>query len=102
MTVVDLIEIAGALLILVAFAASQLRKMDPHSVSYLVLNVVGAGILAVIAAVHQSWGFLLLEGVWTIVSLASLVGTLRSRRRDRTALSRRPAGRPGPPPARRA
>jgi hypothetical protein len=63
-----------------------------------VLNVVGAGILAVVAALHASWGFLLLEGTWTVVSLVSLVSVLRGRR-----LSRRPrAGGPAPPPARPA
>ncbi|MEV4629178.1 hypothetical protein AB0J90_23240 [Micromonospora sp. NPDC049523] len=75
----DLIEVLGALLILAAFAANQLRRMDPHSVRYLVLNVLGAGILAVIAATERSWGFLLLEGTWTIVSVISLTRTLLYR-----------------------
>ncbi|WP_329108444.1 hypothetical protein OG792_07205 [Micromonospora sp. NBC_01699] len=79
MTTLDLIEVLGALLILAAFAANQLRRMDPHSVRYLLLNVVGAGILAVLAAIHHSWGFLLLEGTWTIVSLISLAHTLLPR-----------------------
>ncbi|MFK3980326.1 hypothetical protein ACI2K4_08090 [Micromonospora sp. NPDC050397] len=80
MTTIDLIEVLGALLILAAFAATQLRRMDPHSVRYLVLNTLGAGILAVIAAVERSWGFLLLEGTWTVVSLVSLTLALRPRR----------------------
>jgi hypothetical protein len=81
MTFIDLVEIAGSLLILSAFAASQLRKLDAHSVAYLLLNIAGAAILAVIAAAHQSWGFLLLEGTWAIVSTASLVTVLRRGRR---------------------
>jgi hypothetical protein len=80
MHTVDVIEIVGALLILAAFAASQLRRLDAHSVPYLVLNVIGAGILAVIAAVDRSWGFLLLEGTWTVVSAVSLVAALRGDR----------------------
>jgi hypothetical protein len=43
------------------------------------LNVVGAGILAVIAILERQWGFLLLEGVWTLVSLWAFVGLLRTR-----------------------
>jgi uncharacterized membrane protein len=77
MRTVDVIEIVGALLILAAFAGSQLRRMDPHSIGYLILNTLGAGILAGIAAVDRSWGFLLLEGTWTVVSLISLISTLR-------------------------
>ncbi|SNT64841.1 hypothetical protein SAMN05421812_118104 [Asanoa hainanensis] len=91
MHILDLVEILGSLLILAGFAASQLNKLDAHSVPYLVLNIVGAGILAVIAAGQQSWGFLLLEGTWTIVSAVSLVARL-TRRGDR----------PAPPPARQA
>ena len=85
MTLVDLIEIVGSLLILAAFGASQLRKLDAHSVSYLLLNIAGAGILAVIAAAHRSWGFLLLEGTWTVVSTISLISVLRSGGRKEKA-----------------
>lgn len=79
MTPVDLIEVGGSLLILAAFAASQTRRLSPHSVRYLLLNIVGSAVLAVIAFLHQSWGFLLLEGSWAIISTVSL---LRLRRRD--------------------
>jgi hypothetical protein len=80
MTLLDLVEIAGSVLILSAFAASQVRKLDPHSVSYLLFNIAGAAILAGIAAADRSWGFLLLEGTWTIVSAVSLVAVLAGRR----------------------
>jgi hypothetical protein len=36
--------------------------------SYLVLNLVGASVLAVDAYVEQQWGFLLLEGVWAVIA----------------------------------
>ncbi|HET8680942.1 MAG TPA: hypothetical protein VFM54_03555 [Micromonosporaceae bacterium] len=76
----DLIEIAAALLILAAFAGAQLRRLDAHRLPYLVLNLVGAAILAVLAAADRDWGFLLLEGVWTVVSAASLAGLVYRRR----------------------
>ena len=46
---------------------------------YLVLNLVGSFVLAVIALVDERWGFLLLEGVWSIVSAVSLFAVLRRR-----------------------
>ena len=74
----QLLQLAGAILVLVAFTLAQVRRLDPQSLSYLVLNTVGAGILAVLAFADEQWGFLLLEGVWTLVSLAGLAARLRT------------------------
>ncbi len=79
MDTVQLVQVAGAILILAAFIGAQAGRFDPHSRDYLLLNLLGAGVLAVIAAVDEDWGFLLLEGVWTAVSLWGLV-RLRSAR----------------------
>lgn len=73
----QVVQIVGALLILAAFAATQFGRMDPHSRSYLVLNLVGSGILAGLAWKERQWGFLLLEFVWALVSLWGLVKVLR-------------------------
>jgi hypothetical protein len=73
----QVVQIAGALAILVAFILAQLRVWDPQSLLYLVLNFVGALVLAIDAYLEGQWGFLLLEGVWAFVSAWSLVGLLR-------------------------
>ncbi|MGX7671717.1 CBU_0592 family membrane protein [Plantactinospora sp. DSM 117369] len=90
MTAVDVIEIVGSLLILSAFAAAQTRRLSPHSARYLLLNVAGSTVLAVIALLHRSWGFLLLEASWAIISAVSLA---RLPARDRPG--GQPADRPG-------
>jgi hypothetical protein len=64
----QVIQIVGALLILTAFAAVQFDRMRPESRLYLVLNLVGSAILAVLAVLASQWGFVLLEGVWAVVS----------------------------------
>ncbi|HEV2870869.1 MAG TPA: hypothetical protein VG409_05550 [Actinomycetota bacterium] len=75
--VVIALELVGAVLILAGFTLAQLRLLDQHSLVYLVLNLVGSFVLAVIALVDQRWGFLLLEGVWAIVSAISLANVAR-------------------------
>ena len=73
------VQIVGALLILVAFAGAQAGRMVPHSRIYLVLNLVGSLILAVLAAIDSQLGFLLLEGVWAVVSAWGLAQVMRGR-----------------------
>lgn len=72
-----MIQIVGALLILAAFVAVQLDRMQPHSRLYLTLNLVGSAILAVLAVLSSQWGFVLLEAVWTVVSAWGLLAALR-------------------------
>ncbi|HIE61987.1 MAG TPA: hypothetical protein EYQ02_10200 [Microbacterium sp.] len=72
----QIVQIAGSLLILSAFVATQTRRLKHDSWTYLVLNLVGSATLAVLALQEQQWGFLLLEGVWAIVSIAGVITKL--------------------------
>lgn len=69
----QLIQVVGALLILVAFGAVQMGRMQPTSRTYLALNLVGSAILAVLALASSQWGFVLLETVWAAVSAWGLL-----------------------------
>jgi hypothetical protein len=77
---IQIVSLVGSLLILAAFSANQLGRMTAEQRLYTVLNLVGSAILAVVALSEEQWGFLLLEGVWAIVSAYALV-------RPRTASS---------------
>ena len=70
-------SLAGALLILLPFAGAQLGRLTVESLSYQVMNLVGATILTIVAVMGRQYGFILLEGTWAVVSL---VGIVRSRR----------------------
>lgn len=75
----ELGEVSGALMILAAFALAQFRGLDRHGALYLLLNLAGSAILAVLAGVHRQWGFLLLQSVWAVVSLWDLIRVARGR-----------------------
>jgi uncharacterized membrane protein len=84
----QLIQVAGSLLILAAYAAAQRGAIDQRSLTYLIMNLVGSGVLAVAAALHRQWGFLLLEAVWAVVSAAGLFRALRARPADTSYVER--------------
>ena len=83
----QLVQLLGALLVLAGFAAVQFGFADVRSPRYLWANAVGSFALAVDAWHEGQWGFLLLEGVWALVSAWGLVAVAVSRGRGRSARS---------------
>ncbi len=70
------IQFFGALAVLVPFALLQMRRTTTQSKLYLSLNLIGAAILGWSAWMGAQWGFVILEGVWGLASLVSLVRRL--------------------------
>jgi hypothetical protein len=74
----QIIQVAGSLLILAAFVGAQRGRLSTDSRLYLLLNLVGASVLAVLAALERQYGFLLLEFCWALVAAHSLLVAVRS------------------------
>lgn len=62
----------GALLILIAYAGHQMKWVDARKPGYNLLNAVGSAILAYIAFHPFQVGFVVLEVVWTVISVYAL------------------------------
>ena len=73
----QLLQVLGALMVLAGYTLAQFRILDQRSHAYLLLNLVGSAVLAVLAAEERQWGFLLLEGVWALVSAWGVIARVR-------------------------
>ena len=69
----DVVQIGGSLLILGGFLAAMAGWVAQSSYMYLVLNAVGSAVLTGTAIISAEAGFILLEGVWALVSVYSIV-----------------------------
>lgn len=73
----QVISILGAVLVLGAYAASQMDRLGPHSYGYLLMNLCGAGALTVSAIATGQAGLILVEGAWTLISVVGLIKAVR-------------------------
>jgi hypothetical protein len=71
----QLISFVGALLILIAYVGHQMAWINSRRPAYNILNAAGSAILWWIALHPFQVGFLVLEGVWTIISVWALFRT---------------------------
>lgn len=78
-----LAQAVGSAVILAAFAASQFGLAGTSSYFYLAANVIGSLALAASALLSSQWGFLVLEGVWCVVSAFSICKNLARSRAER-------------------
>ncbi|KKW47865.1 MAG: hypothetical protein UY99_C0021G0006 [Parcubacteria group bacterium GW2011_GWA1_59_11] len=73
MDTVTALGFTGAFLILLAFIMNQLKFLGREDFAYDALNAVGGMILVGYALIIGSYPFLLLNGVWALISLRDVV-----------------------------
>jgi hypothetical protein len=69
----QLLSLAGAGLVLIAFIALQLGRMEREDVAFNVLNFAGSVLLGWVAIVDHRLGFIILEVAWAVFSLIPLI-----------------------------
>jgi hypothetical protein len=72
----DWIGFIGVSILLVAFLLNLLRKISQDSVLYVFLNFIGAAMAGIASVLIDYVPFIILEAVWTLVSLVSLLRLL--------------------------
>ena len=75
----QLISFTGALLVLIGYVSHQIKRMDSRGAIYNLLNFAGGAMLFYAALRPFQIGFAIMEGTWTVVSLAALWRALRAQ-----------------------
>ncbi len=76
-----ILGILGMALILLAFFMSQNHRWSSDSMVYDLVNFVGSVLLIVYAIPPRAWPFIVLNGVWALVSLKDIFGDLKAGRK---------------------
>jgi len=69
----QVISIAGAVMVLIAYAAHQMERMPVETYTYQLLNLVGGAMLVAAAITTRQAGLILMEGAWVVISAYGLV-----------------------------
>lgn len=73
MTIMEVVGTVGLLVLVIALALNLKKKVTSDSILYNLLNAVGGGCLFVNALYLKSWNFVVLEVIWTVLSISQLL-----------------------------
>ena len=72
MTIVDWIGSIGVFQVLIAYFLNITGKISTNDLAFILLNLIGASMACLASVLLNYWPFIILEGVWALVSLYSL------------------------------
>ena len=73
MSNIDWIGFIGVFQILLAYILNVIGKLKAKDLTFILLNLIGASMACLASILMEYLPFVILEGVWTIVSLISLI-----------------------------
>ena len=79
LTLNDWIGAIGVAILLLAFLLNLLKKISSNSLPYILMNIIGAGMACIASWLIDYMPFVVLEAVWTVVSIVALINYFRKR-----------------------
>ena len=81
MTITDWIGFIGVTILLIAYFLNLRNIIKKDSLTYLLLNFIGAGLACFASVLLNYMPFIILEGSWTVVSMIGLFSYLSKQRK---------------------
>jgi hypothetical protein len=75
----DIVGATGVGLILLAYVLNTFSLIIKDGKFFFILNIIGAALACYASLLIHYWPFVILEGVWTIVSVAGLTRLLAKK-----------------------
>ena len=75
----DWIGFTGVALMLFAYLLNLVGRLSKDGLAYLLLNIIGGALSCLASILIRYFPFVLLESVWTLISVAALVNYYRRR-----------------------
>ena len=72
-SIADITGSIGVFILLLAFALNLFNKISKENLLYILMNIIGGGLACVASYLINYVPFIILEAVWTLVSIGALV-----------------------------
>ncbi|WP_171097768.1 hypothetical protein [Ruegeria sp. HKCCD7255] len=80
LTIVDAIGSFGALIVVAAYFATQMRMMNSDDLAFPVVNLLGSVMIVYSLVYNFNLASMLIEGFWILISIVGIVQHIRLRR----------------------
>lgn len=74
----DLIGFLGVFQILLAYFLNVTGRLKTNTLPFIMLNLLGAGMACLASAMIGYWPFIILEGIWALVSFIGLISHINN------------------------
>ena len=69
----DWMGFTGVAVLLIAFLLNLFKKIPSGGLTYILMNITGAGMACIASVLIHYVPFIILEGAWTVVSIIALI-----------------------------